>query len=279
MPKPCPQCQFANADDARLCQGCGQPLEDSAPAPTGSDALATVRWSGVPLRDKTTTHRTIRLDALFARKNKILIGRTPECDLVLAHPMVSRQHAELERLGDGRLQLTDLGSMNGLTINGSRLVGSAILREYEQVGIGPFLFSLVGQTLQTIDNSQGLRLEARGLEKVITLPGGSTRRLLDNINLVVEPGEFVSLLGPSGSGKSTLMDCLNGRRRATGGKVLANNVDFYAHFDNFRQSLGYVPQKDIVHEFLTVYRALYYTALLRLPTDTSSAELQTRIEE
>ena len=43
------------------------------------------------------------------------------------------------------------------------------------------------------------------------------------------------------------MDCLNGRRRATGGKVLANGEDFYRHFDNFRQSLGYVPQKDIVH--------------------------------
>jgi len=193
--------------------------------------------------------------------------------------MVSRQHAELERLSDGRLQLTDLGSVNGLTVNGKRLEDTAILRENEQVGIGPFLFSLVDQTLQTIDNSQGLRLEASGLEKVIHLPDGKTRKLLDNINLVVEPGEFVSLLGPSGSGKSTLMDCLNGRRRATGGKVLANSVDFYAHFDNFRQSLGYVPQKDIVHEFLTVYRALYYTALLRLPTDTSSAELQARIEE
>ena len=64
------------------------------------------------------------------------------------------------------------------------------------------------------------------------------------------------------------MDCLNGRRRATGGQVLANGEDFYRHFDSFRQSLGYVPQKDIVHTQLTVYRALYYTARLRLPTDT-----------
>ena len=50
------------------------------------------------------------------------------------------------------------------------------------------------------------------------------------------------------------MDCLNGRRRATGGKVLANGEDFYRHFDSFRQSLGYVPQKDIVHTQLTVAR-------------------------
>jgi ABC-type multidrug transport system ATPase subunit len=74
------------------------------------------------------------------------------------------------------------------------------------------------------------------------------------------------------------MDCLNGRRRATGGKVLANGEDFYRLFDNFRQSLGYVPQKDIVHTQLTVYRALYYTAQLRLPIDTDPAELKARIE-
>jgi ABC-type multidrug transport system ATPase subunit len=89
---------------------------------------------------------------------------------------------------------------------------------------------------------------------------------------------FVTLLGPCGSGKSTLMDCLNGRRPATGGKVLANGEDFYRHFDNFRQSLGYVPQRDIVHTQLTVQRALYYTARLRLPVDTDPEEVQLRIE-
>src|SRR5262249_17740548 len=61
--------------------------------------------------------------------------------------------------------------------------------------------------------------------------------------------------------------------------VLANGEDFYRHFDSFRQSLGYVPQKDIVHTQLTVARALYYTARLRLPTDTSPAELRNRVEE
>src|SRR6185369_8316820 len=108
---------------------------------------------------------------------------------------------------------------------------------------------------------------------------GQPLSLLDDITLVVEPGEFVSLLGPSGSGKSTLLDCLNGRRRATAGRVLANGEDFYRHFDSFRQSLGYVPQKDIVHTQLTVARALWYTARLRLPIDTGADELSMRVDE
>src|SRR5262249_43276781 len=124
-----------------------------------------------------------------------------------------------------------------------------------------------------------LRLQARQLEKVVPVGRGRTRKLLDNVSLAVEPGEFVSLLGPSGSGKSTLMDCLNGRRPATRGRVLANGEDFYLHFDSFRQLLGYVPQRDIVHTQLTVSRALYYTARLRLPPDTGRDELHARIDE
>jgi ABC-type multidrug transport system ATPase subunit len=191
--------------------------------------------------------------------------------------MVSRYHALLERQQDG-LRLRDLTSVNGVWVAGRRITEPVLIHEGERVGVGPFLFTLRHGIVHSLDSSRSLRLEARRLEKVVPLPGGQRHKLLDNINLVVNPGEFVSLLGPSGSGKSTLMDCLNGRRRATGGQVLANGEDFYRHFDNFRQSLGYVPQKDIVHTQLSVYRALYYTAQLRLPRDTAADEFRARIE-
>jgi ABC-type multidrug transport system ATPase subunit len=217
------------------------------------------------------------VEALFGGKDRVVIGRAPDCDVRLAHPSVSRYHALLER-SPGGLLLLDLGSVNGVSVGGKRIAEAALVKEGDRVGIGPFLLSLTQGVLRSVDNSRGLRLEAHHLEKVVALPAGGTRTLLDDVNLVVNPGEFVSLLGPSGSGKSTLMDCLNGRRPATGGKVLANGEDFYRHFDNFRQSLGYVPQKDIVHTQLSVYRALYYTARLRLPLDTDPAELKARIE-
>ena len=46
-------------------------------------------------------------------------------------------------------------------------------------------------------------------EATRTVNSGSKKvTLLDNINLNVEEGEFISLMGPSGSGKSTLLNCI-----------------------------------------------------------------------
>jgi ABC-type multidrug transport system ATPase subunit len=274
--KTCAACQTGNADANKFCQQCGRPLDGpNSDAPTD----ATVQWSGgqLPMSVRTGPMPTVPMEKLFAAKARLVIGRAADCDVVLPHPMVSRYHAILERQPDG-LRLSDLASVNGVSVGGRRIADPVPVREGEAVGIGPFLFTLRDGVIHSLDSSRSLRLEARGLEKVVPVTRGKVRKLLDDVNLVVQPGEFVSLLGPSGSGKSTLMDCLNGRRRATGGKVLANGEDFYRHFDNFRQSLGYVPQKDIVHNGLTVYRALYYTARLRLPTDTAPDELRSRVE-
>jgi ABC-type multidrug transport system ATPase subunit len=244
---------------------------------TPAPADATVCYTGPPLAARPDPRRSTAVDHLFVARKRLVIGRAPDCDVVLSHPSVSRYHALLERLPEG-LRLRDLASFNGVLVAGRRIEEPVLVRERERVGIGPYLFTVQGGVIHTLDSSRSLRLEARRLEKVVPTSNGP-RKLLDNINLAVLPGEFVSLLGPSGSGKSTLMDCLNGRRRATAGEVLANGEDFYRHFDNFRQSLGYVPQKDIVHTQLTVGRALYYTARLRLPPDTDPAGLQVRVEE
>jgi ABC-type multidrug transport system ATPase subunit len=273
--KTCTSCGRGNSEEHQFCEHCGTAF--AAPTAPGHEE-ETVRWSGPPVRGRGSPRRTVAVDALFTARSKVVIGRAGDCDVCLAHPTVSRRHAELERLPDGRLRLSDT-SRNGVFLDGERLEGPRVIREGERVGVGPFLFSLENGALHSFDSSHSLRLEARQVEKVVALPGGQKRKLLDGINLAVEPGEFVGLLGPSGSGKSTLMDCLNGRRRATGGRVLANGEDFYRHFDNFRQSLGYVPQKDIVHTQLSVARALLYTAELRLPTDTSPAELRKRVED
>ncbi|RDY24679.1 ABC transporter ATP-binding protein [Romboutsia maritimum] len=50
---------------------------------------------------------------------------------------------------------------------------------------------------------------------------------LKNINLSINKGEFVAIVGPSGSGKSTLLHLLGGVDKPTSGKVFINDVDIY----------------------------------------------------
>ncbi len=268
--KLCPVCQTPLAPDSPACPKCGLVAAGAADL--------TQLLSATQIGQRGPQQQRFDVTRLFLAKPRLVIGRADDCDIVLPHPSVSRYHARLERMPDG-VYLDDLGSTNGSSVGGHRVVDSTRVGEADRLGIGPFLLSLVGGELRSSDSSQGLRLEARSLEKVIVQADGSPRKLLDDISVVVYPGEFVTLLGPSGSGKSTLMDALNGRRRPTGGQVLANGEDFYRHFDSFRQSLGYVPQRDIVHTGLTVERALLYTARLRLPPDTASGELRRRIED
>ncbi|MGH4032216.1 FHA domain-containing protein [Actinomycetota bacterium Odt1-20B] len=69
------------------------------------------------------------------------IGRDPANGLRLSHDTVSRVHAELSRQG-GMWVLRDLGSTNGTSVNGRRVVGAAVVREGDQVSFGRMAFRL-----------------------------------------------------------------------------------------------------------------------------------------
>ncbi|MBO4610367.1 MAG: ABC transporter ATP-binding protein [Lachnospiraceae bacterium] len=67
-------------------------------------------------------------------------------------------------------------------------------------------------------------LEARDLCKTYIVDGYSNN-VLQNINLKIEEGEFVSIMGPSGSGKSTLLYTISGMDDMTAGKVIFDGDD------------------------------------------------------
>lgn len=67
-------------------------------------------------------------------KDRVIIGRMGESDIVLADPGVSRRHAEV-RAEDAQFVISDLGSTNGTMVNEST-IGERILQEGDRVTIG-----------------------------------------------------------------------------------------------------------------------------------------------
>ncbi len=67
-------------------------------------------------------------------------------------------------------------------------------------------------------------IEINGLTKHYR-QGKSIVRALDGVNLVIEPGEFVSVVGRSGSGKTTLLDSVGLLVRPTAGRVVIDGED------------------------------------------------------
>ena len=61
---------------------------------------------------------------------------------------------------------------------------------------------------------------------------GRPLRVLDGVNLTVEKGEFMAIMGPSGSGKSTLLNMIGALDRPTSGSVLIDGVDISTLSDN-----------------------------------------------
>jgi ABC transport system ATP-binding/permease protein len=204
---------------------------------------------------------------------EVTIGRVADNKVVLAHPQVSTHHARLVREG-GTYRILDLNSTNHVYVN-SELETSYLLKLGDEIRIGPYRLIYDGNQLTQYDESSFIRIDAQNLKKT----GNNNIILLNNISIVIPPRKFVALVGGSGAGKSTLMDALNGLRPAQEGKVLYNGQDYYRNIAAFSTQLGYVPQDDIVHRDLTVERALYYAAKLRLPGDFTNEQIEQRIKE
>ena len=65
-----------------------------------------------------------------------LVGRSRECDVVLADANVSRRHAEVLPAAAGAWTIADLGSTNGVVVNGRRIQGTAQLQPGDRIALG-----------------------------------------------------------------------------------------------------------------------------------------------
>ena len=100
-------------------------------------------------------------------------------------------------------------------------------------------------------------LETKDLRKFYG-SGDTQVKALDGVDLSVENGEFVAIVGTSGSGKSTLLHMLGGLDRPTSGAVLVDGKDIFSLKDEEltifrRRKIGFVFQSYNLVPVLSVY--------------------------
>lgn len=78
---------------------------------------------------------------------------------------------------------------------------------------------------------------------------------LNNIELSVESGKIVGLLGPNGSGKTTLIKLANGLLTPTGGKILINGVPVGV---DSKMIVSYLPDRNFLSQWFTVKQMVQY---------------------
>ena len=123
-------------------------------------------------------------------------------------------------------------------------------------------------------------LEARGIIKSY-LVGGTSLTVLRDLDLQVEPGEMVAIVGASGVGKSTLLHIIGGLDRANEGDIVINGVQVTALDDaalvRFRnQRVGFVFQ---FHHLLPEFSALENAEMPMRIARIAIGEARPRAEE
>jgi len=125
----------------------------------------------------------------------------------------------------------------------------------------------------TILQTSALRREyVMGRESIVALGG---------LDISIQKGEFVAIMGPSGSGKSTLLNLLGGLDQPSSGKVILDGHDLSEYSEEQlaairREKMGFIFQRHDLFSVLTARENIEFPMLLN---DTDIKERHTRSEQ
>lgn len=310
MPRFCPNCGMQVSDTAKFCGNCRNQLpisvntyanqgqsSNSYQSTGGYGSSSAQNYANQGTGPATMIYKPGTgfilplkpLDLQIFSENQLLIGRDPASHYHINHPAISWHHASLVRTPNGGWLLHDLHGTNPLKLfrkpahtfimsgntNTSLPISQAtLLKPGDKISLPPYTLTFTGTSLEP---SSEIELIAKGLTQQVRIRGKS-RKILDDVNLVIEPREFVAVLGGSGAGKSTLLRALSGYTRNLG-TIWFNRNPYYENFDAFRGQVGFVPQSDIIHAELSVDAALHYAARLRLGEHYDRQSIDAKVKE
>ena len=91
-------------------------------------------------------------------EKELIVGRDMDCDVTISDRQVSRFHAKLEPIKDGKVRIVDLDSKNGTYVNGERINGTYVL------GDGDVIKIALIQELVFISSDATLPLDSRTIK-------------------------------------------------------------------------------------------------------------------
>ncbi|KAF9105647.1 hypothetical protein BGX27_009508 [Mortierella sp. AM989] len=125
-------------------------------------------------------------------------------------------------------------------------------------------------------NTEAASLEFRNVGYTLNKDG---LQILKGISGSAPAGIVLAVMGPSGAGKSTLVDILAGKRKdgKVTGHILLNGKQ--VHESEIRRMVGFVDQEDTLPPTQTVYEAILFSAMLRLPEAMPIYRVHERVTE
>ncbi len=222
---------------------------------------------------------------LLTGKNNVPIGRNNVDGISLPDFMVSRNHATL-KYQSGRWKIVDNGSKNGLAVNKTVIESEYTLSPFDVIRIANTTLIFLGDEIvyneASLEINEPEKFDYRNRSVVmnvninaVTVPN---KTLLKDINLDIEAGDFILILGGSGAGKTTFIKALLGEHRANG-KILLNGMDLYKNFKMLKHKIGIVPQFSTTRDYDSVYHTIKDAAMSKLSGEYSRKEILQRVDD
>ena len=141
----------------------------------------------------------------------------------------------------------------------------SVAQRSDVIGIRLTYSILLAMTLNSPMSAERALVEARQLRRVFQ-EGDRSRTVLDGLDLQIQPGECVALLGRSGSGKSTLLNLISGIDRPSSGELIVGGQDLAALSERER-TLFRRRHIGFVFQFFNLIPTLSVAENLRLPLE------------
>ena len=103
---------------------------------------------------------------------------------------------------------------------------------------------------------------------------------LDNVSLDIYQGEIISLLGANGAGKTTLSSIIATLHPPSSGDIIWNDYSIYKQLMEYRNAVGFCPQKPNLDKILTVEQNLFFAGrYLLMPLELIKRRVSETIEQ